>query len=159
MRLERSHNMQQIIVIGSDHAAFELKIFLIKQLQTSGFIVEDVGTYNQESVDYPQFAQAVAENIANARGVKKGILLCGTGVGMSIMANKVKGVRAALIHDLFSAKLTREHNDSNVLCMGARVIAASMAWEIVNVWLSTPFIGGKHQKRIASITNYEQKNL
>ncbi len=151
--------MQQIIVIGSDHAAFELKTFLIKQLQTSGFIVEDVGTYNQESVDYPQFAQAVAENIANARGVKKGILLCGTGVGMSIMANKVKGVRAALIHDLFSAKLTREHNDSNVLCMGARVIAASMAWEIVNVWLSTPFIGGKHQKRIASITNYEQKNL
>ncbi|SEJ46471.1 ribose 5-phosphate isomerase B [Propionispira arboris] len=151
--------MQQIIVIGSDHAAFELKTFLTKQLQTSGFIVEDVGTYNQESVDYPQFAQAVAENIANARGGKKGILLCGTGVGMSIMANKVKGVRAALIHDLFSAKLTREHNDSNVLCMGARVIAASMAWEIVNVWLSTPFIGGKHHNRIAFITNYEQKNL
>jgi len=131
--------MQKTIVIGSDHAGFSMKTYLIHQLKQQGFCIEDKGTYSEESVDFS----------------KQGILVCGTGIGMSIMANKVPGIRASLVHDLFSAKATREHNNANVLCMGARVISPAMGWEIASVWLNTEFLGGKHERRIQYIADYE----
>jgi len=146
--------MQKIVVIGSDHAGFSMKVALIHQLEQQGFCVEDKGTYSEASVDFSPIAQVVAETVA-ADDSKRGILVCGTGIGMSIMANKVPGIRASLVHDLFSAKSTREHNNANVLCMGARVISAAMGWEIASVWLHTEFLGGKHGRRIQYIADYE----
>lgn len=146
--------MVNTVVIGSDHAGFLVKQDLIKRLTANGFVVEDKGTHSEESADFSPIAREVAEAVAKDDR-KQGILVCGTGIGMSIMANKVPGIRAALVHDLFSAKATREHNNTNVLCMGARVISSAMAWEIVSVWLNTDFLGGKHEKRIQYIADYE----
>ena len=150
--------MKKTVVIGSDHAGFLMKQYLIQNLKKLGFVIEDKGTYSEESADFSPIAQLVAETVA-ADENKQGILVCGTGIGMSIMANKIPGIRAALVHDLFSAKATREHNNTNVLCMGARIISTAMGWEIASVWLNTDFLGGKHAKRIQYITDYEKNKL
>lgn len=149
-------NLMPIIVMGSDHAGFRMKEFLKKNLQEAGYTVEDKGTNNEESVDAGIYAIAVGEEVAADPVHKKGILICGTGIGMSMNANKVNGIRASLAADLFSAKMTRAHNDANVLCMGARVIAEAMAWEITKVWLSTEYLGGKYAKRVEHMMAYEK---
>ena len=137
------------IAIAADHGGFEYKNKIIKHL--SGYEVKDFGTFSEESCDYPEFAKKVALEVASGN-YDRGILICGTGIGMSICANKVKGIRAALCSDKFSAKATREHNDSNILCMGARVIDLPLAIEITDIWLSTPFSNEeRHIRRIGMI--------
>lgn len=142
------------IAIGSDHAGFDLKSELIAYLEGAGHTVEDMGTSGRASCDYPDFARAVAEAVAAGRH-DRGILICGTGIGMSIAANKVRGIRCALVHDVFSARATREHNDSNVLAMGERIIGPGLAREIVRTWLTTEYAGGRHQRRIDKIARME----
>jgi len=144
------------IAIGVDHGGFILKDTVIKVLTELGMEYIDLGTNSTESVDYPDFAEPVAKMVAN-KEVDLGILICGTGIGMSITANKVKGVRAALVHDLFSAKATREHNDSNVLCMGGRIVGPGLAEEIVRTWLTAKFAGGRHLRRVEKIKNIEER--
>ncbi len=141
------------IAIGADHGGFEYKEAIIKHLRDQGYEVEDFGTYSTESCDYPIYAKKVANAVAQG-DVERGILICGTGIGVSIAANKVKGIRAALCGDTFSAHATREHNDSNVLCLGARVIDDKLALDIVDIWLKTDFSGdARHQKRIDMLEN------
>ncbi|WP_196593136.1 ribose 5-phosphate isomerase B [Pectinatus sottacetonis] len=147
------------IVIGSDHAGLHMKEFLKGKLHDAGYVVIDKGTHDEKSVDAGTYAISVGEEVASDTIGKKGILICGTGIGMSINANKINGIRAALVGDLFSAKMTRAHNDANVICMGARVIAEAMAWEITKTWLSTEFLGGKYAKRVASIARYENMRI
>ena len=148
--------MKKTIVIGCDHAGFKMKNFLIEKLQEAGYTVEDKGTYSEESVDAGEFAVKVCEDVAANLDTKYGILICGTGIGMSMMANKVNGIRASLVSDLFSAQMTRAHNNANVLCMGARIIAEAMAWEFTKVWLNTEHLGGKYAKRVQAMMAYEQ---
>lgn len=136
-----------MLVIGSDHAGFQLKEKVKAHLQALGVEYIDVGTDSEASCHYPLFAQAVCQKIQTGE-CEKGILICGTGIGMSMAANKEKGIRAALCGDTFSAKYTRLHNDANVLCMGARVIGEGLAMEIVDLFLNTGFEGGKHKVRI-----------
>lgn len=143
------------IALGADHGGYQLKGDIKKLLDSMNIAYEDVGCDCEQSVDYPDYALPVAEKVASGE-FDRGILVCGTGIGMSIAANKVKGVRCALVHDLFSAKATREHNDSNVLAMGARVIGPGLALEIVKVWLGTEFEGGRHMKRLDKITKIEE---
>jgi ribose 5-phosphate isomerase B len=144
------------IAIGSDHAGFQLKEELKVFLQGKGIDIKDFGTYSKESVDYPDYAIPLAESIA--RGEEKfGILICGTGIGMSIAANKVKGIRASLCSSEYSTRCAREHNDANVLCLAGRVLKVELAKEIVNVWLNTSFLADRHKRRIDKITNYEKK--
>lgn len=135
------------IAIGSDHGGLEYKNAIIKYLQEKGYETIDVGTYTKESCDYPLYAHKVAKLVAN-KEADKGILICGSGIGMSIAANKTKGIRAALCSETTSARLSREHNNSNILCMGERLIGETMALEIVETWLNTEFSGGRHQHRI-----------
>jgi ribose 5-phosphate isomerase B len=142
------------VAIGCDHGGYYLKEEIKRYLQDTGVEYKDFGSYSDESCDYPDYAKLVAGAVATGE-CTHGILICGTGIGMSIAANKVPGIRAALCHDCFSAKATREHNDSNVLCMGERVIGRGLAMEIVKLWLSTDFISGRHQKRIDKITEIE----
>lgn len=145
------------IAIGSDHAGFRLKDEIVDALKASGHEVEDFGCNCADSIDYPDYAIPVAEKVASGEA-DRGILICGTGIGMSIAANKVPGVRCALVHDLFSAKATREHNDSNVLAMGERVIGPGLAHEIVKVWLGTEFSQGeRHKNRVGKIKAVEDK--
>ena len=139
------------IAIGADHAGYQLKESLKRLLDELGLLYEDFGTTNGQSVDYPDFAQAVATGVATGN-FDRGILVCGTGVGMAIAANKVHGVRAALCNDLFTARLSREHNDANVLSMGGRIVATGLADDILELWLNTAFAGGRHQRRIDQIT-------
>lgn len=142
------------IALGSDHGGFQLKEKIKQLLDELGIEWKDFGTSSEESVDYPDFAQLVA--LAVAKGdYHRGILICGTGIGMSIVANKVAGIRAALCHDCFSAQATREHNDSNVLCLGQRVIGSGLALEIVKIWLQANFVGGKHLRRVQKISAVE----
>lgn len=143
------------VAVGSDHAAFELKRVVIQCLEELGWEYEDLGTYSTERCDYPDFGYKVAAAVA-AGEYDRGILCCGTGIGMSIVANKVKGVRAALCHDTYSARLTRMHNDSNILCLGARVIGRGLARDIVETWLKTEFIGGRHSERLRKIAALEE---
>jgi ribose 5-phosphate isomerase B len=135
------------IIIGCDHAAYDLKekvkVFLIER----GIDVEDVGCYNEDSVDYPDFGIKVA-SMVSAGKFERGILMCGTGIGMSMVANKFPHVRAALCTDLFSSIMSKRHNNSNILVLGARVIGDILAVEIVKAWLETPFEGGRHQRRL-----------
>lgn len=145
-----------MIAIGSDHAGYTLKTEIIEQLKQKNLDILDVGC-NGESCDYPDIAEEVAKNVANGT-CEKGILICGTGIGMSIAANKVNGIRAALCSDYFSAKYTRLHNDANILCMGARTIGPGTASEIVDVFLSTEFEGGRHQRRIDKFKDIENNN-
>ncbi|MBH0168985.1 ribose 5-phosphate isomerase B [Fictibacillus sp. 18YEL24] len=142
------------VAIGSDHAGVELRKEIISMIEELGMKVEDVGCECDTSVDYPDYAIPVAEKVANGEA-DRGILICGTGIGMSIAANKVKGIRCALVHDLFSAKATRQHNDSNVLAMGERVIGPGLALEIAKVWLTTEYEGGRHGRRVDKISQYE----
>ena len=139
------------IAIGADHGGYELKQIIIQYLIDKGYEVKDFGTYSSESCDYPTIAKPLANAIAK-KEFDKGILICGTGIGMSITANKIKGIRAALCADKFSAKATREHNDSNILCLGARVIKQDLAIEITDIWLNTPFSNEeRHIRRIGMI--------
>jgi ribose 5-phosphate isomerase B len=138
------------IAIAADHAGYQLKDSLKKLLDEMGFIYEDFGTSDGQSVDYPDFAKTVAEGVAGGQ-FDRGILVCGTGIGMAIAANKVNGVRSAAIVDTDTARLTREHNDLNVLTLGARVLPESRAREIVKAFLQTPFSGGRHADRVAKI--------
>lgn len=135
------------IVMGSDHAAYALKEKVKAYLVNRSVDVEDVGCFSEDSVDYPDFGMKVASAVSEGK-FDKGILMCGTGLGMSMVANKFPHVRAALCGGLFSAMMSRRHNDSNILVMGARVIGESLAMEIVKVWLETPFDGGRHQLRL-----------
>ncbi len=145
------------IAIACDHAALNLKNMVVDNLKAQGYEVTDFGIYENASVDYPDYAIKVAESVAS-KEADKGILICGTGIGMSMAANKVKGVRCALCSDTFSAHATREHNDANVLAFGERVVGAGLALDIVNTFLSTPFSGdARHQRRIDKITAIEQK--
>ena len=142
------------VAIGSDHGGFNLKELLKTELTAAGFILKDFGTNTTASCDYPNIAFKVAEAVAKGE-CQKGILICGTGIGMSIAANKVPGIRAALCHDVFSAEATREHNDSNVLTMGERVIGPGLALKIAETWLTTEFSGAeRHQRRLTQIDNY-----
>ncbi len=135
------------MVIGSDHAAYTLKEKIKDYLVKRSIDVEDAGCHSEDSVDYPDFGIKVASMVSTGK-FEKGILMCGTGIGMSMVANKFPHVRAALCGGLFSAMMSRRHNDSNILVMGARVIGESLAMEIVKVWLETPFDGGRHQRRL-----------
>ncbi len=137
------------IGIGSDHGGYELKEFIKKEFQGK-VEFKDYGTFSNESVDYPDFGQAVGEAVVKGE-VERGIVICGTGIGISIAANKVKGVRCALCNDLFSARLAREHNNANVLAMGGRVIGTALAKEIVELFLETEFEGGRHGRRVEKI--------
>ncbi|QZA32964.1 ribose 5-phosphate isomerase B [Hydrogenibacillus sp. N12] len=145
------------IALGADHGGFRLKEILKAYVQSLGHEVIDVGTTSEDAVDYPDYAFPVAEMVARGE-VDRGILLCGTGIGMAIAANKVPGVRAALVHDLFSARATRAHNDANVLTMGGRLLGSDLAKEIVRVWLETPFEGGRHARRIEKIAAREARS-
>ena len=138
------------VAVGSDHGGFEYKAKIIDYLKEHNFEYEDVGTFTKDSCDYPIIAKKVATKVVSGEA-DKGILICGTGIGMSITANKVKGIRAALCSDTFSARATRAHNNSNILCLGERVIGDCLAIDIVDVWLHTEFEGGRHQRRIDEI--------
>lgn len=144
------------IAIGSDHAGYELKELIKKHLQEKGFNIKDFGTNSTESIDYPDFAREVGEAVATG-DFGRGILICGTGIGISIAANKIPGVYCGLVGDCFSAKAARWHNDTNVIALGARVIGPGLALEIVDIWLGTEFKGGRHQKRIDKIIEIEKK--
>ncbi len=135
------------IIIGSDHAGFPMKEKVKAFLQDRGLEVEDAGTISKESVDYTDFGKKVASKVAD-NTFERGVLICGTGLGMSMVANRFKGVRAALANDLFSAIMSRRHNDSNILVMGGRLIGDTLALQLVETWLETPFDGGRHQERL-----------
>ncbi len=138
------------IAIGSDHGGFELKEKIKPLIVELGHDVEDVGCYSMDSVDYPEQAKAVSKMVAEGKA-DRGILICGTGIGMSLAANRCKGIRAALCHELFTARMSRKHNDANILCMGGRVIGPELAKEMVKIWLATEFEGGRHKRRIDMI--------
>ena len=142
------------IIIGSDHAAFALKEIIKTSLQDRGITVEDAGSHSEASVDYPDFAIRVASAVSSGE-FGRGILLCGTGIGMSMVANKFPHVRAALCNDIFSAVMSRRHNDANILALGGRVIGDILALEIVSTWLDTPFEGGRHQRRLDKFDRIE----
>jgi ribose 5-phosphate isomerase B len=135
------------IAIGSDHAGFPLKEAITQYLTEQGIPFQDVGCYSVDSVDYPAIAQQVVEAMI-AQNHTKGILCCGSGIGVSIAANRYPQIRAALANDLYAAKMSRMHNDANVLCMGSRVVAPALALEVLDTWLNTPFEGGRHQRRV-----------
>ena len=138
------------IAIGSDHAGFTMKQAIVGLLSELGHKYEDFGCFNSSSVDYPDIARPVAEAVSQKK-FDHGILICSTGIGMSIVANKVPGIRAALCHDTFSARRAREHNDANVLCLGEWVIGQGLMREIVTTYLSADFVGGRHAKRVEKI--------
>ena len=142
------------IAIGCDHGGLEHKNAISEHLKERGFEVTDFGIYEQVSVDYPEIAVKVAGSVASKEN-ELGILVCGTGIGMSLAANKVKGIRAAVLSDHFSAKYTRLHNDANILCLGGRVIGIGTALELVDIFVDTKFEGGRHQKRVDMITALE----
>lgn len=143
-----------MLAIGSDHGGFELKSHIMEHLKERGIEFSDMGTYTEESCDYPVIAQKVAKAVSSGE-YERGILICGTGIGISIAANKVKGIRAALCGDVYSAKMTRRHNDANILCMGGRVIGRELAFMICDTFLAEPFEGGRHERRIAQIAALE----
>ncbi len=142
--------MPDPVILGSDHAGLELKETVKKALERLGVPFEDVGTHSADSVDYPDFAHRVAEAVEKGR-YKRGIVVCGTGIGVSIAANRHPGVRAAVAYSEETAWLSREHNDANVLALGGRTIAPGLAERILEVWLRTPFAGGRHARRVAKI--------
>jgi len=145
-----------MIVIGSDHGGLGLKTALKNYLGRRGYAVTDAGTDNDASVDYPDFGQKVAEMVF-AGTAESGILICGTGIGMSIAANKVPGIRAALVTDVFMARMAKEHNNANVLVLGGRVLDEQKACDLVGAWLDASFEGGRHQGRLDKIADIEKK--
>ena len=144
------------VAIGADHAGVELKAHLVQELQRLGHEVDDLGTHSTESVDYPPICAAVGRAVV-AGEADRGIVIGGSGQGEQIAANKVHGVRAALCNDLYTARLSRAHNDANVLSMGGRIVASGLATEILELWLSTPFEGGRHERRLAQIAAIENE--
>lgn len=147
-----------MLAIGADHGGYELKEAIKKHLDEKGIAYTDFGTDSTESVDYAKIAVKVARAIAGG-DCERGILCCGTGIGISMAANKVKGIRAACCSDYFSAKYTRLHNDANILCMGGRVVGAGLALELVDVFLNTEFEGGRHQRRVDQISAIENGDM
>lgn len=145
------------VAIGTDHGGICLKSAIIDYLKSKGIEFCDFGTFSTDSVDYPDIAYPVAKAVAEGK-FDKGILLCGTGIGMSITANKVKGIRAAVLSDEFSAQATAEHNNTNVLALGGRIVSPEKAVKLVDIWLSTPFAGGRHQQRIDKIKAIEEND-
>ena len=143
-----------LIALGCDHGGFPLKGTIIEYIEKSGHSVRDFGSYSPDPVDYPDIAAAVAEAVARGE-CESGILICGTGLGMSIAANKVRGIRAAAVADPYSAKMARQHNNAQILCFGARVVGAGLAEEIVTAFLSSEFLGGRHQTRVDKIMEIE----
>ena len=143
------------IAVGCDHRGFDVKRRIVPLLQQSGHEVVDMGTTGQESCDYPDFAYAVARAVGEKR-VDRGILICGTGIGMCIAANKVPGVRAALCHDSITAEMSRRHNDANILCLSADLLGDELIERMVRIWLETDFEGGRHARRVEKITRIEQ---
>jgi len=141
-------------MLASDHGGLELKEAVKNFLLERGLPVKDIGTLNNDSVDYPDFGEKVGRAVASGEATE-GILICGTGIGMSIVANKFPGVRAALIHDEYSARMSKEHNNANVLVMGGRVLNPEEACRLVSIWLETPFEGGRHQRRLDKIAKIE----
>lgn len=148
------YNLPVRIAIGSDHAGYHLKEIIKSRLLESGTEVDDLGTTSDASVDYPDYAAAVAERVASGAS-DRGILVCGTGIGMAMAANKVHGIRAASATDLESARLGRKHNDANVLALGARITSTDLALELVQTFLDTPFAGGRHQRRVDKVMALE----
>jgi ribose 5-phosphate isomerase B len=142
------------IVIAADHAGYALKEFLKEQLTKKGHIVEDMGTFSSDSTDYPDFAVKAAEAVVRGE-FAVGIVICGTGIGVSITANKVPGIRAALCNELYSAQLAREHNNANVLAMGSRIVGTGLALRIAETFVSTSYSGGRHAQRLAKIQGLE----
>lgn len=145
------------IVVGADHGGLELKDALVAELEALGYEVEDVGTHSTESVDYPDYAEKVATRVASGE-FPRGVLCCGTGVGMSIAANKVSGVRAAVVSDCYSARMSRAHNNANILCLGGRVLGTGAARDILHAWLDTAFEGGRHSRRVDKFRDIESKH-
>ncbi len=143
-----------IIAIGSDHGGFNLKEEIKKMFAEQNIEFRDFGTHSAEAIDYPEIAEKVSQAVVNQE-CTRGIIICGTGIGVSIAANKIKGIRAALCHDVFSAQMSREHNDANVLTMGERVIGPGVACMIVSTWLNTEFAGGRHGRRVDKISQLE----
>lgn len=139
-----------MIALGCDHGGLDIKNAIIKMLESKGIEYRDLGTYTPDSVDYPVYAKAVCRAITSG-GCELGILCCGTGIGMSIAANKVKGIRASVLSDEFSAEMTRRHNNANVLCLGGRVINEEKAVRLAEIFLTTPYEGGRHDKRVAML--------
>ena len=135
------------VAIGCDHGGFDLKENVKSVLKELGHEIDDQGCDSSESVDYPNFAKSVSFLVKEGK-CERGILICGTGIGMSMAANRIPGIRAALCHEMFTARMSREHNDANILCIGARVIGPGLAVEIVRTWMTTDFAGGRHQRRI-----------
>lgn len=140
------------IALGSDHGGYHLKEKLVQLVRDLGHEVADTGCFSCDSVDYPDYAEQVAALVGDGR-CERGILVCGTGIGMAIAANRHRRIRAANCHDDYTARMSREHNDANVLCLGARVIGEGVAVDVVRIWLATPFSGGRHQSRIARFSD------
>lgn len=147
-----------VIALGADHAGWELKEALKAWLIETGHQILDFGTHSTESVDYPDYALQVAESVASGKA-ERGVLVCGTGIGMAMSANKVPGVRAALCSDPFTARMSREHNDANVLTLGGRLMDGELGLEILQMWLATAFAGGRHERRIGKIVQIERRYL
>lgn len=144
-----------MIGLGADHGGYQLKEFIKKHLEKKGIEYKDFGTYSEDSVDYPLFAEKVCKAIGEGE-CESGILCCGTGIGISIAANKFKGIRCALVRDSFSARLTKEHNNANVLALGGRVTGTELAADIIDSWMDAEFQGGRHQGRIDIISSFEK---
>lgn len=142
------------IVIGADHAGFKAKEELKSMLEQKGYRVVDVGTTSEESTDYPDYAVKVAQAVSSGQA-KQGVLVCGTGIGMCMTANKIKGVRAALVTDEFTAEMSRKHNNANVFCAGARVVPTDTMKALLDKWLATPFEGGRHERRVRKIDDLD----
>ncbi len=146
------------IALACDHGGFELKEELKTFLKSLGVEPIDLGTFNEDSVDYPDFGTLVAEKVSQGE-LEKGILICGTGIGMSMVANKFPRIRAAVANDLYSSRCSREHNDANILIIGGRIVGKELAKEIVKVWLETPFAGGRHKRRLEKIEALEKEKF
>jgi len=146
------------IAMGADHAGYHAKEAIKRYLLEQGYPVEDLGTWSDESVDYPDYAKKVAEKVAGGED-QLGVLVCGTGIGMAMAANKVEGIRAAVAHDAMTARLAREHNDANVLTLGGRVVDDTRAVEIAKEFLNAKFAGGRHQRRIDKITELDEERM
>lgn len=144
-----------MLALGCDHGGYQLKEFLKKHLEKKGIEVKDFGTYSEDSVDYPVYAEKVAKAVQSGEA-EGGILCCGTGIGISIAANKFEGIRCALVRDSFSARLTKEHNNANIIALGGRVTGTELAADIVDSWLNAEFAGGRHQGRIDIISGFEK---
>lgn len=155
MRKRQERKQNSMIAIGSDHGGYELKNHLVKYLTDKGLEVRDYGTYSEDSVDYPDCARPVCEAVLG-KTAERGILVCGTGIGISMAANKFHGIRAALCGDVFSAKMAKQHNNANILCLGGRVVGRELAFMIVDTWLNEDFEGGRHEARVMKIHQIEE---